>query len=270
MTFTFNIVARPGTDPPQSFTELVENHKNSWSLPSSDFILRLENAAKDSKLQSCREHTEKALLALRGCGLRVDVNPADQNNSLAHFIIEHFLKPGGQYNIHLTVNSNNSTMIVPTRTQLLFVHLADKLNCKIFLFSCRGAPRTFSPRTKASAPPSVCGIFHRVDSYLKFSEFLALAPMNKLDNVPVVAPVVHMVNELSVAPVVQFVDEPAVAPANELATPQRIEEMSPAEAVILPTNIATFRADKKPPCIRRTGADSTRKAELLEFLEMSW
>ncbi|GJJ73706.1 hypothetical protein EMPS_06064 [Entomortierella parvispora] len=243
MTFSFNIVARPGTDPPQSFTELVKSRRSSWSLPPSDFRLRLENAAKDIRLQSCREQTEKALLALRSCGLRVDVNPADPNNSLAHFIIQHFLRPGGKYDLHLTVNSTNSTMIVPTRTQLLLVYLADRLNCNIFLFSCRGAP---SPRTEASSPPSVCGIFHRVDSYLKFSEFLALAPVDTVD----------------------LLEELAVAPASELALPQPIEEMSSSNAVILPTNMATFRANKRLR-IKRSGADDTRKAELLEFLEMS-
>ncbi|GJJ74905.1 hypothetical protein EMPS_07263 [Entomortierella parvispora] len=213
----------------------------------------LENASKDPRIQSCGEKAEKALWALRNHGLRADPHPVDPRSSVAHFITQNFLQPRGKFDLQLSVNSSDNPVLsgLPTRTQLLFVFLAERLNCKIFLFSSRGKPRVYCPTREGPSQPRVCGFFHRVDSFLKFSEYLVLVPIDNF----ILTPMDQVVGDLVVAPVSELV-------------PSSVNHSSPVDTVSSPTNAATFRANKRKIHYGK-GPDDNMKAELLVCFEES-
>lgn len=158
------------------FQELVANNAQQWQAPDPSFIAKLEAAAKNPNLQSCGEQTERALRILLGHGIIVNTDPS--RRTLGNFIVQHLLQPTTQYDLELTLDGEEP-MALPTNNRLLFVHLADSLNCAVYLFSNRAMPRVYRPSTGSLDQSRVCGIFHIVDSYLATSEYLVLSFVNR-------------------------------------------------------------------------------------------
>jgi len=213
----------PGADPPTPHT----------------FQRRLDNALRDPTLQSCHEDTERAVRALLQHDVTVNMDLSQ--HSLGRFIVQTLLQPTSSYNLKVTID-HKEPMTVPANTRLLFVHLAKYLDCTIYLFSNRSAPRVY----RSSRGSRVCAILHCVDSYRAHSEYLVL----------------------TIAAHLQF-GASSTAPSSSLPPPVPLSQPPPVP-LSQHTQHARYRNTRRPQKRGRVKYEEDEKDRMKDALRAGW
>lgn len=155
------------------------------------------------------ENTRQALQDLFSFGLVPEVTDIEKISEssipTAQFIAKKLLNQSSekkyspfQLALHMEANVDPPYISIPPRSKLALYQLSKVLRVKIYLFSSRKKSILFE---HAGATSSI-GLFHRIDSFLNVSEFLALVPIAQTPKVqvsPVAIEPLPYSNEIPVA-----------------------------------------------------------------------
>ncbi|KAF9161591.1 hypothetical protein DFQ26_004386, partial [Actinomortierella ambigua] len=137
------------------------------------FLHALHSAVTDSMLKDNKENSHRVIVKLLEHGLVIDHE--DRRSSFASFVKTTFLGTTSDYCLRIAsggqADATATTVDCPTRSLLLFQHLATELCVRIFLFSNRASPRVYSPEQK---PKMTVAFLHLVDSFMGTGEYLCL------------------------------------------------------------------------------------------------
>ena len=247
------------------FRALVADTARTWQAPHPTFTTKLEEAARDPSLQSCSEQTERAIRSLLHHGLIV--NTDSSTSSLGSFIVQHLLRPSTPYDLQLTLEGQQP-MILPANTHMLFIHLAERLHCTMYVFSNRAMPKIYRPTVGSIDQSHVCGILHVVDSYLATSQYLVLSCVSSTEfrsqpgsSALVMAPSATSSTSSSSVP---------ASSSSSRSLSISASSSAPSHGPQIPLNHARFRAHQRSPKRKREALDDDEKKLMKNALRAGW
>ncbi|KAI8348549.1 hypothetical protein B0O80DRAFT_180206 [Mortierella sp. GBAus27b] len=140
-------------------------------------LQRLLAATASPAAWTSYESITEALKSLLSLGFVVEQQQESPSpaTELAHFItttlLNFGLRHGSPSSFRFSLLLGEQTLHIPSRSQLLLLHLSRLLSINIFIFSSRTKPKAYIQ----SGSKSSVAFFHRIDSFYNTSEFCVLA-----------------------------------------------------------------------------------------------